>query len=66
MTRETPRIEDLIALAKTRKLPLDELRYYVMGRLAGVDQKQEPQKYIAEVNRWKHLLDLVDAAAPRP
>ena len=63
---ETPRIEDLIALAKTRKLPLDELRYYVMGRLAGVDQKQEPQKYIAEVNRWKHLLDLVDAAAPRP
>ena len=63
---ETPQIEDLIALATTRKLPLDELRYYVMGRLAGVDQKQEPQKYIAEVNRWKHLLDLVDAAAPRP
>jgi hypothetical protein len=63
---ETPPIEDLIALAKVRKLPLDELRYYVISRLAGVDQKQEPQKFIAEVNHWKRILDLVEAAAARP
>ncbi|MBW8739361.1 MAG: DUF4157 domain-containing protein [Streptomyces turgidiscabies] len=63
---EAPPIEDLIVLAKARKLPLDELRYYVMGRLAGVDQKEEPRKFIADVNHWKHILDLVEAAAARP
>jgi hypothetical protein len=63
---ESPPIEDLITLAKARKLPLDELRYYVLGQFAGVDQKQEPRKFIADVNHWKHILDLVEAAAARP
>ena len=63
---ESPPIEDLITLAKARKLPLDELRYYVLGQFAGVDEKQEPRKFIADVNHWKHILDLVEAAAARP
>ena len=56
---ETLPIEVLIAFAKARKLPLDELHYYVLGRLAGVDQKEEPQKFIGDVSHWKHILDLV-------
>lgn len=63
---ETLPIEVLIAFAKARKLPLDELHYYVLGRLAGVDQKEEPQKFIGDVSHWKHILDLVEAAAARP
>jgi hypothetical protein len=40
---EAPPIEDLITLAEARKPPLDELRYYVLGQFAAVDQRQEPR-----------------------
>ncbi len=63
---ETPPIENLISLAKARKLPLDELRYYVLQRFAAIDRKEAPQKFIADVNHWQRILDLIDAAAGRP
>ncbi|BAM90277.1 hypothetical protein S58_42920 [Bradyrhizobium oligotrophicum S58] len=59
---ETPAIEDLIATAKARKLPLDELRYYVLGRMAGLDQS-DPKSFVASVNRWQHILELIDQKA---
>jgi hypothetical protein len=62
----TPPIEDLIALAKARKLPLDDLRGYVLERFAGIDQHEEPKKFIADVDHWQHILDLVNAVPPRP
>lgn len=58
----TPPIEDLIAFARARKLPLDELRIFVLKRLAGADEKSGPNAFIKTVNRWKHLLDLIDQA----
>jgi len=63
---ETPPIEDLIALAKDRKLPLDELYYYVLGKAGGVDKNEKPEKYIADVDYWTHILDLIKAATARP
>lgn len=59
---ETPAIEDLIATAKARKLPLDDLRYYVLGRMAGLDQS-DPKKFVESVNRWQHILELIDQKA---
>jgi hypothetical protein len=59
---ETPPIEDLIATARARKLPLDELRYYVLTKMTGLDQS-DPNKFIESVNRWQHILDLVDQKA---
>lgn len=63
---ETPPIETLITLAKARKLPLRDLHYSILTRFAGIDQKQQPERFIAEVNRWQRLLDLVKAAEAGP
>jgi len=62
----TPPIEDLIILAKARKLPLADLHYYVLGRAAGVDPKEPPQKFIADVHYWTHLLDRIKVAEATP
>jgi hypothetical protein len=63
---ETPPIEILIARAKAHKLPLDELHYYVLGRFAAVEQMEQPEQFIADVNHWQHILNLVKAAMASP
>src|SRR5581483_2688337 len=57
-----PGIEDLIATAKARKLPLDELRYFVLTKMSGLDQS-DPNKFVESVNRWQHILELIDQKA---
>jgi hypothetical protein len=59
---ETPGIEDLIATAKARKLPLDELRYFVLTKMTGLDQS-DSNKFIESVNHWQHILELIDQKA---
>jgi hypothetical protein len=63
---ETPPIENLIALAKARGLPLDRIHDYILGRFAGIDQHEAPGRLSADVKRWQHLLDLVAPSAARP
>ena len=63
---ETPPIENLIVYAKARKLSLEDLYLYVLNRVAGLDEKGGPQKYIDAVEHWQHILDLIGHDAPRP
>ncbi|GLH76288.1 hypothetical protein SSBR45G_11960 [Bradyrhizobium sp. SSBR45G] len=56
---ETPSIEDLIATAKARKLPLDDLLNYVRTKMIKLDES-DPNKFVADVNHWQHMLDLIN------
>jgi hypothetical protein len=64
---ETPPIEELIAYAKARKWPLEDLFRFVADKMAGLDDKKiGAQKYIEGVNYWTRILYLIGPVTPKP
>ena len=71
---QTPSVEDMLAYAKTRNLPLDRLLDYALYRFQrsiaeyqiAISDKGDLQKFSKEMNYWQNIVDSIRQAMPRP